>query len=150
MWRTKTWSPPWGKIRTYYPSCQLPCSLPSLLSFSGSNEVSLAVSWLVHAHKALPGRLAVCCPPWLSYKPDSLPLLRGVWLVQLVLLCFASRGSCSVQEGCELPVIALSSTSLCTPILAFNVYVTVETGKKYQMCAVWCIISPCPPSPFLF
>lgn len=39
------------------------------------------------------------------------------------------RGSCSAQEGCEVPLV-LFSTSPCTPILVFNVYITAETGKN--------------------
>lgn len=139
--------PAWGKLTTsYYPSSQLPCSLPSLISFSGSSEVSLAVTaWSVLARRSQAG-WQHAAHTGLSYKPDSLPHSRAVWLVQLVLLCFASRGSCSVQEGCETPLVALSSASLCTPILVFNVCVTVETGKNIRCVqpASFC------PSTFLF
>lgn len=49
----------------------------------------------------------------------------------LVRLCCASRGSCSAQEGHEVPLV-LFSASPCTPIHVCNVYITAETGKSIR------------------
>lgn len=88
----------------------------------------MTISCPVHAHRALPGSHS---PHWVSHKPSP-AMLRAVCLVQLVLLCCASRGSCSAQEGPEGPPVVLFSASPCSPILVCNVYITPETGKNIR------------------
>lgn len=91
--------------------------------------------------RALPGSHS---PPWFNHKPNP-AMLRAVCLVHLGLLCCTSRGSCSAQEGPEVPPVVLFSASPCTPILVCNVYITAETGKNIRCVQAGLVFlkSPC-------
>lgn len=81
------------------------------------------------------GTLRGACRPASSalHATAQLPARRqhSRWL-QLELLCSASRAPHSVQEGCEMPLVALSSASLCAPALFFSACVTVGTGTSIR------------------
>lgn len=124
-----------------HPSCFFQAVLPLPEACSGLHIIPPAITppsvgeqWCLSATGALWGarRLASSALRAATQLPARWQHSRSGWRLQLVLLCSASRAPHSVQEGREMPLVALLSASLCTPALVFSVCVTVGTGKSIR------------------
>lgn len=97
--------------------------------------MSLAISCPVHARRALPGSHS---PHQFSHKPNP-AMLRAVCLVQLVLLCCASKDPAQLKRDTR----CLLCSSLPLPALPFLSLMSTslqKLGKTPDVCRLVCFL----------